>query len=173
MIDTLADKVADKVNERVEQATQYMEKVASPRTNRVVGLVLGVPSWTVLGLAKWLDPNPQGYGTHLQLGMSECTMMHFTGYPCPMCGMTTTFALYADFRVIDALFNQPFGLVLFGTTVALAIIGALDVATGRGYWKRALAWVDRRETKVAAVLLIGMLGGWVYKVFQVHPELLG
>ncbi|MBM4391946.1 MAG: DUF2752 domain-containing protein [Deltaproteobacteria bacterium] len=169
MIDTLANKV----NEGLEQATRYMEKVASQRTNRVVGAVLAVPSWTVLGLARWLDPNPQGYGTHLQLGMSECTMMHFTGYPCPMCGMTTTFALYADLRVVDALLNQPFGLVLFGITVAMAVIGALDVATGRGYWKPALAWVDRRETKAAAVLLLGMLGGWIYKVLKVHPELLG
>ncbi len=169
----MIDALAEKVNEGVAQATQYMDKVGGRRTNRVVGAVLAVPSWVVLGLARWLDPDPQGFGTHVQLGMGECTMMHFTGYPCPMCGMTTAFSLYADFRPWDAFVNQPFGLVLFAATVVFAIVGAMDLVTGAGYWKRVLAWVDRRESTAAGVLLFGMLGGWVYKVLMVHPELLG
>ena len=32
-------------------------------------------------------------GTHQQLGLPPCNFVTLTGYPCPACGMTTSFAL--------------------------------------------------------------------------------
>jgi hypothetical protein len=165
--------LADAMNERVERVTRFVDSLPKAPTNRAVGLALAAPSGAVLGIARWLDPSPKGYGTHLQLGLGECTMMHLTGYPCPMCGMTTAFSLYADLRPVDAFLNQPFGLVLFTATLLAFIIGVSDLITGRGLWRRALAAVDRRESLVAGVLLVGMLVGWIYKVIALHPELVG
>jgi hypothetical protein len=167
------DSLAERVNEAVASMGRWVDAQPPVPLNRAVGLVLALPSWTVLGLAAWLTPSPRGYGTHLQLGLGECTMLHLTGYPCPMCGMTTTFTLFAHLRPIDAVVNQPFGIVLFSTTVAAAAIGLADLLSGRGYWRVALRWVDRRESRLAAVLMFGMLGGWVYKVIRLHPELIG
>ncbi len=167
------DKLAAVVNDSVSRISGWVDAQPAGSLNRAVGLVVGAPAWTVLGLAAWLTPASEGFGTHLQLGLSECTMLHLTGYPCPMCGMTTTFALLAHFRPVDAFFNQPFGLVLFSATVAAAAIGFADLLSGRGYWRSALRWIDRRESRLAGVLMFGMLGGWVYKVIRMHPELIG
>jgi len=169
---TMVDKVADRVNDSLDGVGRWVDSKPAGLMNRLIGLSLAAPSWTVIGLSRWLVPSEKGYGTHLQLGLGECTMMHLTGYPCPMCGMTTTFALYAHLRVFDALLNQPFGVVMFGGTLAAAAIGFADLVSGRGYWRSALRAVERREQVVSAVLLGGMLLGWVYKIFMIHPELI-
>ena len=83
-----------------------------------------------------------------------------------------TFTLFAHFRPLDALLNQPFGVVLFGSTVVAAIIGLVDLVTGKGLWRTALGWIGDHEVKVASVLFFGMLGGWIYKVLLMHPTLL-
>ena len=138
---------------------------------RVVGATLLVPTSTVLGFAAWLTPDPRGFGTHTQLGLGQCTFLHLTGYPCPMCGMTTTFALMAHAHPVEAALNQPFGVVLFSLTVASSLVGGLDVATGSGFTARAWAGIQRREQRLAIALLAGMMLGWVYKILLMHPEL--
>ena len=165
------DTLSDRVNGTIDQIGRWVDRQPPLSLNRGVGAVIGVPAWSVLGIASWLTPSPNGYGTHLQLGLGECTMLHLTGFPCPMCGMTTTFTLFAHLRPIDAFLNQPFGVVLFSCTLAGAAIGFADVVTGRGYWRKALRWVDKRESRAAAVLMFGMFFGWVYKVLAMHPEL--
>ncbi|MFZ5476041.1 MAG: DUF2752 domain-containing protein [Myxococcota bacterium] len=155
---------------RVDALVARVNAVPEVRLNRVVGLLIGAPSSTVLALAAWLTPSPAGYGTHVQLGLGSCTMLTITGWPCPMCGMTTTFAHVAHLHFLDALANQPFGLVLFALTVLAAGIGVTDLATGRGLWRRALGVVQRYEQKIAIALLAGMIAGWLYKCAVMHPE---
>lgn len=132
--------------------------------HRAIGASLLAPSATILGLSRWLTPDPTGVGTHLQLGLGTCVVLTLTGYPCPMCGMTTTFALLADGELLRALGNQPFGVVLFCATLVAAALGALDLALGQGLWRRSLSWVEARETSVAVGILLAMAGGWVYKI---------
>jgi hypothetical protein len=57
--------------------------------DRLVGVILAVPTSVVLGLAAWLEPAAGGVGTHKQLGLNGCAVLTATGWPCPMCGMTT------------------------------------------------------------------------------------
>lgn len=155
------------------QVDSLVARVAAiPQLDRLVGAAIGLPSLAVILIGAWLEPSPAGYGTHVQLGLGGCTMMILTGWPCPMCGMTTTFSLMSHFRVLDALVNQPFGVVLYSITVAMAVIGLVDLVAGRGLWRRAVAAVGRMETIWAFGLLIGMGLGWVYKAVRVHPEVL-
>ncbi len=149
---------------RVASAFQLLwERVPAPLVDRGVGLLLAGPGATVLLLARWLVPSSAGMGTHLQLGLSPCVMLSLTGFPCPMCGMTTTFALMADGDLGRALVNQPFGVVLFLCTVAATGLGLADLILGRGLWRRALKWVEARESAIAILLLVGMTLGWIYK----------
>lgn len=143
----------------------------SALVGRVVGAALFAPSATVLGIAAYLTPDTRGYGTHTQLGLGQCTFLHFTGYPCPMCGMTTTFSLMAHARPLDAALNQPFGVVLFGLTVGAAVAGGADLVAARGVSARAWSAIQRRERALAIALLAGMGLGWVYKILLMHPEL--
>jgi hypothetical protein len=150
----------------------YSRVTAIPRArlDRMVGLAVGLPTWTVLGISSWLTPSPAGYGTHMELGLGGCTMLTLTGWPCPMCGMTTTFALMADGRVVDAMFNQPFGVVLFSLTALAGLASAADVMFASGWLRRGLAFLQRREQVYALLLLVGMIAGWLYKCSLLHPE---
>ncbi len=42
----------------------------------------------VLGVARWLEPDAKGYGTHQQLGLPPCSSILLFGSKCPACGMT-------------------------------------------------------------------------------------
>src|SRR2546429_8746037 len=58
--------------------------------------------------AVWIDPyGPDGrslrMGTHAQLGLPPCNFLRLTGYPCPSCGMTPSFALLAHGDVVNSL----------------------------------------------------------------------
>src|SRR3954447_18121509 len=52
----------------------------------------------VLGVARCLEPDPRGYGTHTQLGLYPCMFAQVTGSPCPSCGMMTSFAWFVRGR---------------------------------------------------------------------------
>ncbi len=131
---------------------------------RLVGALLFVPSSIVLGLAAYLTPDVSGVGTHQQLGLSECIFLVWTTIPCPMCGMTTTFSHMAHFQVLDALLNQPFGVVLFLVTLLAAVLGGLELFFPAKRLSRALAWASGRDRTLALGLLGGMALGWMYKI---------
>jgi hypothetical protein len=134
------------------------------RVARVRGLILLAASSAVLGLARWLDPDPTGHGTHTQLGLYPCTFLSLTGLPCPLCGATTTFALLADFRVWEGLVNHPFASFLFVVTVVAWGIGGLEAVAPRGRWMRLTELAERHDLGVAALVLGGLFSGWIYKI---------
>jgi hypothetical protein len=43
-------------------------------------------------LARSVEPDPRGFGTHQRLGLPPCTFRALCNLPCPSCGMTTSFA---------------------------------------------------------------------------------
>jgi hypothetical protein len=139
--------------------------------DRLAGVALFGPSATVLAIAASLTADPSGMGTHQQLGLGGCTVLTLSGWPCPMCGMTTTFTHLAHFDLLAGALNQPFGLVLFSATVGMAAVGLLDLVRPGRRWLGVLRWVDRHETLVAGILLFGMIGGWTYKILMVKQIL--
>jgi len=132
--------------------------------DRLISLGLGLPSWTVLGIAVWLEPETKGFGTHQQLGLGGCTMLSLTGYPCPMCGMTTTFTHMAHLQPVEALTTQPFGVLLFLGTLATALLALTELVRPRGRWLIVWHWVERYETRIALALLAGLVCGWIFKI---------
>ena len=48
----------------------------------------------LLVVARRLEPDPRGYGTHTQLGLGPCAFAVMTGRLCPSCGMTTALAWF-------------------------------------------------------------------------------
>ncbi len=82
------------------------------RTSRLVLASFAVAVLAVLITARWLRPDPQGFGTHTQLGLPPCSFRVLTGYPCPACGMTTAFAWTLRGRLDRAFFANPGGAVM-------------------------------------------------------------
>lgn len=133
---------------------------------RACALVLVLGLGSVLGLAGYLDPSPLGHGTHQQLGLAGCSFLTLTGYACPMCGATTTFALMADLRWLEGFLNQPFAALLFCVTVCTFILSLWEVVQPRQRWSRVLGWLEPWELRVALGALAVMSFSWFYKLWQ-------
>jgi len=95
-------------------------------------ILLAIGLAALLGLARALEPNPQGRGTHQQLGLPPCTFVVLFGRPCPTCGMTTSWAYLVRGHVVAALRSNTSGALLG----MLALVGVpwLLVSAVRGRW---------------------------------------
>jgi hypothetical protein len=92
----------------------------------------------VLGMARWLEPDPRGYGTHTQLGLLPCMFFQVTGYRCPSCGMTTAFAWLVRGRLDRSWQANPAGCLLALTSAVLIPWLLAGAARGRPIGCRSL-----------------------------------
>ena len=131
---------------------------------RVIAAGVAVMLLTLLGVARWLEPDPSGVGTHTQLGLPPTFVMEHLGTPCPFCGMTTAWAHTMDADLPTAFLTQPAG-TLFALLAILAVPLALVMAaTGwRPQWLGS-AFTNRWGWRTAVGIL---MAGWVYKLSSV------
>ncbi len=85
----------------------------------------------LLGVARWLEPDPRGYGTHTQLGLGPCAFATITGRPCPTCGMTTSFAWFSRGCLARSWQANPGG----------CLIALLSIPVG--FWLLLCCWFKR------------------------------
>lgn len=115
----------------------------------------------VLITAAVLTPSSVGHGTHTQLGLPPCGFLVYTGFPCPGCGLTTSFAHMIRFEVIGAFQSNPFGMLLFLCTAAIVPISLLGIV-------RRLPVIDTLDRLHAEKIAIGLsvvsIVVWVVKV---------
>jgi len=126
---------------------------------RLRGLAPLIPALAAAGLSAWLTPRPEGHGTHQQLGLPPCMFLARTGYPCPSCGLTTSFAAMAHGQAGQAFAAHAAGPVLMLAMAALGLAGLGELLTGRDCLRllRPGAWW-------AVVALASMLFGWGLKI---------
>jgi len=111
-------------------------------------------AWGILlvggfALARQLDPDPRGFGTHQRLGFPPCSIRQFFGIPCPSCGMTTSFAHFTRGELKSAMAANSAGVVL-------AVLCAVLVP-----WCWCSAWQGRlwgvtAPVKTALAVMIGI-----------------
>jgi hypothetical protein len=87
---------------------------------RVCLLALSALLLAGFGLARTLEPDPRGYGTHQRLGLPECAFQTLWNRSCPACGMTTCFAHLMRGEWLRAMRANPAGMSL-GVVCALMI----------------------------------------------------
>jgi hypothetical protein len=99
----------------------------------LIAIALGVVG--VFAIAIALDPYQGGktwsHGTHQQLGLLPCNFLVATGYPCPSCGMTTSFAFFTRGDIWHSMQAN-----FVGTFLALLCLGYIP-------WSIASAWRGR------------------------------
>ena len=149
----------------IEQwSDRVVAMAARPWFARFVSVVFVVAIGTVFVLAALLVPSEHGHGTHLQLGLGPCTFLTLTGFPCPMCGATTSFTLMAHLHPLAAFVNQPFASLLFLLSAFVLGVSLAEVVDPRARWTRVLDWLEPREGWLAAGFLGAMALSWFYKI---------
>lgn len=127
----------------------------------VTWIVLFAGPLAVLITAALLTPSAEGHGTHTQLGLPPCGFLVYTGFPCPGCGLTTSFAHMIRMEVGGAFSANPFGILLFLCTAAMVPLSLLGVA-------RRMPVIDTLDRlhaeKVAIGLSIVSITVWISKV---------
>jgi hypothetical protein len=123
------------------------------------GSLLATLAIVVLGL--WIQPDPRGFGTHEQLGMSPCHFLAFTGLPCPGCGVTTSVALAAHGSFAQSFWNQPFGLLVTVVAPLAALVAVVQHARGRDLGETLRA---SRPMWWATGLGLAGVGSWIWKI---------
>lgn len=152
MIDRLEDTLA-----------RFWQALSARISSRGLSALLLLGTGTVLAIALWLEPSASGHSTHTQLGLGQCSFLVWTGYPCPMCGATTTFTLMAHLRLVEGLVNQPFAALLFMMTTAVFGISLAEVVRPAGRWGRLLDRLEPWEGLLATLFLGAMAAAWAYK----------
>jgi hypothetical protein len=137
----------------------------SPKPSAIarVGLIaLATVLIGLLAMAGRLAPDPRGYGTHEQLGLSPCAILRLTGRPCPTCGMTTAFAWFVRGEPARSWRANPAALLVATASMALVPWLVAVAATGKAPGRRpvgaslmglavvaaavtVLAWLVRRS----------------------------
>jgi hypothetical protein len=133
----------------------------------VNGLVL-VASLGLLGVAAWLEPSPDGMGTHQALGLPPCGFLLATGLPCATCGMTTAFAHAAHGQLGQSFAAQPAGALLAVLTAVLAILSAWALVAGRSLLP---LWESLWRLPVVIAMAGVFLAAWLYKIALVQGML--
>ncbi|MCW5936409.1 MAG: DUF2752 domain-containing protein [Fimbriimonadaceae bacterium] len=116
---------------------------------KLTGQLAWFLSWTVVTLlgAVVLHADPDGYGTHMQLGLLPCPSMIFFHRPCFGCGLTTSFTALLHGDVVGAFRAHLVGPLLYLGFTASAFASLNGYLTGRRF---------RQEAPLPNGLLIGL-----------------
>jgi hypothetical protein len=118
----------------------------------------------VLLTARSLHPEPNGFGTHTQLGLPPCLFRQWAALPCPTCGLTTCFCLLAHGYLRAGMECHPVGALLF-TLVCLSIpLCVVALAAGLSP-VRALTHLQARG--VCVVLAVALLLQWFLNLSRI------
>jgi len=131
------------------------------RRDRVQYLLVSGSAAALLLIARLLQPSADGFGTHRQLGLPPCAFLHFTGIPCPSCGLTTSVAHAARLHLYESVITQPFGVVVF-------ISAVMSIPLSIYFIHRRVSWsklTSLRGRNFAVYLMIALfILSWLYKI---------
>jgi hypothetical protein len=134
----------------------------SPRLGAIARALLLALAAILIGLfatAGRLTPDPRGYGTHEQLGLSPCAILRLTGRPCPTCGMTTSIAWLVRGQLARSWRANPVGPLAASACLALVPWLLAVAATGRqrGRWPVGATLMGAAVVMAAVTVLVWAL----------------
>jgi hypothetical protein len=138
------------------------------RRDHLILPVSGLFAALTLIMCRLLDPSKSGIGTHHQLGLGACPFLLMTGFPCPICGITTSLSLAVHGQFISAVVVQPFGALLFGIGLFLVLLTPFTIR----YRVDGLRFLrSRYGIKFVYTLLVFLILSWIYKIASYKSNL--
>lgn len=144
---------------------------AATLTDRIANVAWGtLGALPLLTAGILLTPSTKGMGTHQQLGLPPCTFLYLTNFPCPFCGMTTSWTHAAHGQVFESIRTQPMGFAFFAIDLGLVVWILGLVLLGRAQFRperfltaipRPLWWSGLSLTVVAWLYKIAVVRGWL------------
>lgn len=120
--------------------------------------------WGIIGVT--VSPLVGSYIHNLgwRIPLPGCLIRHFTGIPCPTCGMTRAFIALAQGKIEASLSYHFFGSFLF-TTCLLTFIHSL---TENLLYRRISTPYTRLvfSTRFGILFVIIYMGYYVYRIYQ-------
>ncbi len=114
-------------------------------------------------VARTLDPDPRGFGTHQQFGLPECSIRVLFSRPCPGCGMTTAFSYFVRGEFVAATRANPAGVLLAMLCVLMIPWSLVSAALGS-------IWLVEEPMTLLAILIavIGCLAvlSWMIAIWR-------
>jgi hypothetical protein len=154
----------------VSPSLRSTEEIAAPddralaRWVRVTLVVVTACLLAVFVVAWWLYPyaadgKPLTMETHRQLGLPPCTFYLLTGYPCPSCGLTTSFSLLVRGDLINSLRANAVGTLLALLSLGLIPWALICACKGHYYF---ITSGERALQRLVLVFLALLLGRWFF-----------
>jgi Protein of unknown function (DUF2752) len=141
---------------------------AQPRTLHPLGwpircllLLAAAATMGLWGIARRLEPDPRGFGTHTQLGMRPCSFLRMTGRLCPTCGMTTSFAWFVRGRIDRSWQANPAGSVVALVSFPLAVWLVLCATANKPVGFRSLS---RPLLFLLVVAVVLSIASWLVRL---------
>jgi hypothetical protein len=116
---------------------------------------------SLLVLAARLSPDPRGLGTHQRLGLPPCSFLQLTGWRCPSCGMTTSWAHLVRGQIVASVRSNAGGTLLGLTCLVLAPWALVSGLRGRWLGKPL---GERAALALVLLLLIVTTADWLIRV---------
>lgn len=107
-----------------------------------------------------VTPDARGHGTHVQLGLGDCSFPSTYGIPCPTCGATTAACHLVHGEPLAAIATHPFGAAIALAGLIAGAAGAYCLLRGRSFLDLFMQ-LPRGKLLLAAVVLL--LASWGYK----------
>lgn len=102
--------------------------------------ITGIATLALLITATQLTPDPNGMGTHQQLGLPPCSSVALFDVPCPACGMTTSWSLVVRARVVEAIEANAGGVILALIAMAYLPLSCYFFLSGRSSRRGWFSW---------------------------------
>jgi len=139
---------------------------------RIVMAFGGALLLTLLGIAAWLTPSPDGFGTHRQLKLPllgtdpggtlpACSFKEIFGRHCPSCGMTTSWAWLMKGNVPASIRANVAGTMLATCALLLGPWMFVSALIGR-------CWIGAPSDRTILVVGLSVIGitltHWIYRL---------
>ena len=129
------------------RSAETRSAVAVSSGERILAAILLALGVAMFAIGFYLTPAPSGCGTHTQLHLAPCAFKTFSGRG----------------EVIAAFDAHPFGIILFGIVLFMAILGAKALVLNRPISPTLGRYFNN---KILAVLGIAFIATWLFNLFR-------